>query len=42
MKITKEKIGKGKYIVKLVNQPGIKLEGRLKHKSNTIMYTHNK
>ena len=44
MKITKEKnlIGKRKNTVKVVDQPLIKLVGRLKHKSNKIIYIHNK
>ena len=43
MKITKEKnlIGKGKYIVKTVDQPLIKLVGRLKDKSSKLIYIHN-
>ena len=42
MKITEGKnlTGKGKYIVKAVNQPCIKLVGRLKDKSSKIMYIH--
>ena len=33
--------GKGKYTVKVVNQPCIRLVGRLKDKSSKIMYIHN-
>ena len=44
MKITKGKslFGKGKYIVKVVNQPHKKLVGRFKDKSSKIMYIYNK
>ena len=43
MKITEGKnlAGKGKYTVKVVNQPCIRLVGRLKDKSSKIMYIHN-
>ena len=44
MKITKGKnlFGKGRYIVKVVNQPHTKLVGGLKDKSSKIMYIHSK
>ena len=44
MKITKGKnlMGKGKHIVKVVNQPLPKLIGRLKDKSSKIVYIYNK
>ena len=43
MTITKEKlIRKDKYAVKEVNQPYIKIVGRLKDKSSKIISIHNK
>ena len=40
----KNVIGKGKYTVKVVNQPQphVKLEGRLINKSCKIIYNHSK
>ena len=38
----KNQIGKGKYIVKRVNQSCIKLVGSLKDNSSKIIYIHNK
>ena len=44
MKITKGKnlFGKGRYIVKVVNQPHTNLVGGLKDKISKIMYIDNK
>ena len=44
IKFTKGKnlIGKGKYTLKVVDQPLIKLVGRLKNKICKIIYIHNK
>lgn len=33
-------IGKGKYAIKLVDKPVIKLVGRIKDKSGAIVYIH--
>ena len=38
----KNHIGKGKHTAKIVNQPLIKLVGRLKDKSSKIIYVYNK
>ena len=38
----KNLIGKGKYTVKVVNQPLIKLVGRLNDKRNKVIYIHSK
>ena len=35
-------IGKGNYIVKVVNQPNTKLVGKLTDESSKITYIHNK
>ena len=44
MKIMKEKniIGKGKYIVKVVNQPHIKVVWKLRNKNSKITSLPNK
>ena len=42
IKTGKNLISKSKYIVKVLDQPLIKLVGNLKDKSSKIIYSHSK